>query len=69
MESETAKHFKKVGGTFVVVAMVTKGEPWRNVLTTTDLDYAEATRDQFKAAGVRVRIDGIFPVAKKGKRR
>jgi hypothetical protein len=59
MESERAKDFAAQGATFHVVAII-EGQQ-TNVLTTSDWDYAQATSDQFREAGTKVRIDATFP--------
>ena len=46
-------------GTFHVMAEVVKGKHWVNVLTTADLAYAKATKEQYREAKVRVRIDAV----------
>jgi hypothetical protein len=41
-----------------------KGTPFRVVLTTSDKDYADATEQQFREAGVPVRIE-VFKSGRK----
>ena len=53
---------------YVLAAVDGRGKPWRNVLSTGDRAYAEATVEQFKEAGVPVRLDEQPLVVKRARR-